>query len=103
MAHYNVPIKVGEIVTIKDGSYMLAIDTKRNELTRFPEIKGFNGNLVTLDHSYIVIAVNISCPNEQPTLNSLRPSNNCIIKDLSNGMIWFCSEINLKTKRNLLY
>jgi hypothetical protein len=102
MSHYNVPIKVGEIVTITDGSYMVAIDVVENKLTRFPTMEEFDGNLVTLKHEYVVIAVNVPCPQDKDILKSLHSSNNCIIKDLSNNIIWFCSVINLKTKRNLL-
>lgn len=102
MTHVNVSIKIGEIVTIKDGSYMLAIDTVSNKLTRFPKIKGFNGNLVDFGHEYIVIAINVPCPSEDSVPESrLTTSNNCIIKDVTNGIIWFCSNINLKTKRSL--
>jgi hypothetical protein len=102
MSHYNVPIKVGEIVTIKDGSYMVAIDVVENRLTRRPTMEEFGGNLVTLKHKYVVIAVNVPCPQNEDILKSLHPANNCIIKDLSNNIIWFCSTVNLKTKRNLL-
>lgn len=102
MSHCNVLIKIGEIITIKDGSYMVAICPEQNILTRFPKIKDFNGSLVELNHEYIVVAVNVSCPQEKDISESLSWANNCIIKDLTNNVIWFCSEINIKTKRNLL-
>ena len=97
----NVPIKIGEQVTIKDGSYMIAIDIRKNELTRWPVMDGFNGNLVKYNHTYTVIAINVNCPTEKSLTNSLSIANNCIIKDNENNVIWFCSKINLKTVRNL--
>ena len=101
--HISNTIKVGTQVTIKDGSYMIAIDTTKNELSRFPVgIKGFNGNLVNLGHTYTVVAVNVSCPTDYVQLQSLAKQNNCIIKDNKNDMIWFCSELNLKTVKNFL-
>lgn len=101
MSHINVPIKQGTQVTIKDGSYMLAISINSNQLERFPKIEGFNGNLVTLNHTYTVIAVNVPCPTDELS-KSLRSQNNCIIKDNETDMIWFCSLINLKTVYSLV-
>lgn len=102
MSHLNVPIKQGEIVTIIDGSYMVAICPEQNKLTHSPKIPGFHGNIPALNHKYVVIATNVPCPQERDILSSLHPFNNCIIKDLSNDVIWFCSGINLKTVRNLI-
>lgn len=100
--HINVPIKPGELVTVIDGSYMLAIDIIENKLTRFPKIEGFDGNISKLEHEYVVIATNVPCPTDEPLTESLGISNNCIIKDIISNTIWFCSKVNLKTIRNLL-
>ena len=102
MSHYNVPIRQGTLVTVKDGSYMLAICPETNTLTHFPKIHEFDYNIPKLGHTYIVIAVNVPCPQEKDILGSLHASNNCIIKDTNNGVIWFCSKLNLKTQKNLL-
>lgn len=100
----NTPIKIGSLVTIKDGSYMLTICPKTHKLTRYPDIDNWNGNLVFLNHIYIVVAINVPCPhsnapcpNSTDILNSLSIPNNCIIQDLKNGLIWFCSHINLES------
>lgn len=93
----NTPIKIGSLVTIIDGSYMLTICPKTNKLTRYPDIDNWNGNLVVLNHTYIVVAINVPCPQAQDNITtSLSIANNCIIKDLENGLIWFCSDINLR-------
>jgi len=92
-------ISIGDAVIVTDGSYMLTICPKEHKLTRYPKLENFNGNLALLNHCYIVVATNVSCPSYHANYLSdeiLRPANNCIIKDLNNGLIWFCSEINIK-------
>lgn len=87
-------IYIGSIVTIIDGSYMLCIDPIQDILTKYPS--GMPTNLVSLEHKFKVISINQPCPNNiNNVLEVARPANNIIIKDLTNGLYWFCSEINL--------
>jgi hypothetical protein len=82
--------KMGNLVVVVDGSYILSIVENTYELT--------NQSLGSSEEVYKIIAINVSCPTYQPIelSNVLRVQNNCIIKSLVDDSIHFCSKINIK-------
>ena len=95
MSTINKNIEPGNIVNIKDGSYMLTVNTDTDELTHYG--KKPNEEIGLNKNYFVVIAVNVPCPSYDncSSENVLIPQNNCIIKDIVTYEIWFCSRINI--------
>ncbi|WP_428743124.1 hypothetical protein [Tenacibaculum sp.] len=87
------PIRVGSTVQIKDGSYILTINTKTNKLL---SLKYKNKSPIgkSLD-DFIVVTINTPIPTKKSFTESLNYQNNYIIKNLRTQEIWFCSTINI--------
>lgn len=96
-------IESGDIVVIKDGSYMLAITDEG--LVDCPK---YNGKFIIpglCNNFFKVLATELILPAENSVnkiLNFEEQVNTIIIQDLKNGIIWFCQDFNLNLikKRN---
>lgn len=93
-------IKVGDIVTIKDGSYMCTYDDK-GKLTHYGV--GSDKYIGLCQDKFEVISINKDYPtldedhNIYKITDSLRDKiyNNCAIINKTTKRLWFCSKINI--------
>lgn len=95
----DVNIKIGSIVTIKDGSYMV-----RKVGKNFTEKYCQDGTSIGHCADYFkVIAVNIRLPISKPygAEDVLGHQNNCKIQNLRTGEVWACSLINISNTEKL--
>lgn len=94
ITNYGDPVfnlYIGDLVVIKDGSYIMSIMNDSFKLEN-------SHHLGLSDEVLQIIAINVACPSDnfpQLSNNSLRPSNNCILKSLLDNSIHFCSRINI--------
>lgn len=90
--HLDAPIQVGSKVMIVDGSYTITIVPKVGIKRDF-----YPG---TSNDIWTVIEINVACPTDKSTNNSLRVHNNCIIMN-HDGIIVFCSRINIRNIKHI--
>ena len=85
-------MKIGSVVRIVDGSYMM---------TQLPDgkISHFSKNIGVIGHNedtWNVLLINIALPTERSLTATLLTHNNCLIQNTRNKELWFCSNVNIR-------
>lgn len=90
-------IKIGSIVRIIDGSYMLTQLPSGKLAQSSSRIQSIGHN----EDNWDVLLINIALPTEYLMLEgNVTPTNNILIKNQINGELWFCSVINISVVEN---
>tara|TARA_R110000772_G_scaffold20466_5_gene56988 strand:+ start:134106 stop:134462 length:357 start_codon:yes stop_codon:yes gene_type:complete len=82
---YNI-LRKGDYVIFIDGSYTLSL--VRDEL--------LHTSLGLSTDIFKIIAINVEVPNGIMEIDALSHRNNCIVKNITDNSIHFCSKINIQ-------
>ena len=89
-------IEVGSTVTIKDGSYMMGIDTTNKKLGHFINKRNCSEYPIGLcKDRFTVIAMDADVPIDKGCGHE-EYKNDIIIQNNATNTIWFCSKLNIR-------